>query len=74
VAARFPGEAVRHADDTPWLDLPTAVRLRLIAAGLPPQAFHDTRACTACEPDWYFSHRRDRGLTGRHWGVIALAG
>ena len=73
VAARFPGEAVRHADDTPWLDLPTAVRLRLIAAGLPPQALYDTRACTACEPHWYFSHRRDRGLTGRHWGVIALA-
>jgi copper oxidase (laccase) domain-containing protein len=34
---------------------------------------HDTRACTACEPAWYFSHRRDRGRTGRHWGLVARA-
>jgi YfiH family protein len=74
VAERFPREAVREAGDARWLDLPTAVRLRLMAAGVLPGEIHDTGACTACEPDWYFSHRRDRGLTGRHWGVIALTG
>jgi copper oxidase (laccase) domain-containing protein len=26
--------------------------------------------CTACEPELFFSHRRDRGRTGRQ-GVIA---
>lgn len=72
VAARFPAPAVRRDERGLWLDLPTAVRLRLIEAGLPPAAFHDTGACTACEPEWYFSHRRDHGLTGRQWGVIAL--
>lgn len=74
VAARFPAQAVRREGDTLWLDLPTAARLRLLQAGADPDAIHDTRACTACEPDWYFSHRRDHGLTGRHWGLIALTG
>ncbi len=27
--------------------------------------------CTACTPDWFFSHRRDDGVTGRQ-GVIGL--
>lgn len=72
VAARFPAAAVRDGADRPRLDLPTAARLRLIAAGADPAAIHDTGACTACDPDWYFSHRRDQGLTGRLWGVIAL--
>jgi hypothetical protein len=29
--------------------------------------------CTACDPERFFSHRRDRGLTGRQ-GVIGLIG
>lgn len=74
VAARFPSAAVRRDDGALWLDLPTAARLDLIAAGADPHAIHDTRACTACEPERYFSHRRDHGLTGRHWGLIALTG
>jgi purine-nucleoside/S-methyl-5'-thioadenosine phosphorylase / adenosine deaminase len=74
VAAAFPAAALRSAEGSQFLDLPTAVRLRLIAAGAPEGAIHDTGACTSCEPHWYFSHRRDRGLTGRQWGVVALTG
>jgi len=73
VAARFPAAAIRPAGEGLHLDLPTATRLRLLAAGASAEAIHDTGACTACEPDWYFSHRRDHGLTGRQWGVAALA-
>jgi YfiH family protein len=72
LAARFPAEAVRRDDGSVWLDLPTAARIRLLAAGANADAIHDTGACTACESFWYFSHRRDQGLTGRHWGLIAL--
>jgi hypothetical protein len=72
VAARFPAAALRRHGAALHLDLPTAARMRLIAAGVTPQAIHDTGACTACEPQSYFSHRRDRGLTGRQWGVVAL--
>lgn len=74
VAARFPAAALRTSGDTQHLDLPTAARLRLISAGASALAIHDTGGCTACEPQSYFSHRRDHGITGRHWGVAALAG
>ena len=69
VAARFPAAAVHAAPGRPRLDLPTAARLLLGAAGVRADRIHDTGACTCCEPDWYFSHRRDRGRTGRHWGL-----
>ena len=71
VAARFPPAAVRATGGKPRLDLPTAARIALNAAGVRPERLEDTGACTCCEPDWYFSHRRDRGRTGRHWGVAA---
>lgn len=73
VAAQFPDAAIRRTDAGIHLDLPTATRLRLLDAGAAADAIHDTGACTACEPHHYFSHRRDRGVTGRHWGVVALA-
>jgi YfiH family protein len=73
VAERFPGTAVERRSGRLWLDLPTAIRMQLLGAGLPESALDDTGACTACEPHWYYSHRRDRGLTGRQWGLIAIA-
>ena len=71
VAARFPSAAVRATGGKPRLDLPTAARMALDAAGVRPERLEDTGACTCCEPAWYFSHRRDHGRTGRHWGVAA---
>lgn len=75
VAERFPEAALRRDGvPKPHLDLPTASRIALVAAGVPDAQVHDTGACTSCEPYWYFSHRRDAGRTGRLWGVAALAG
>jgi len=72
VAERFPAAAVSERDGRLWLDLPEAIRLQLLGAGLPATALADTGACTSCESSWYYSHRRDRGLTGRQWGLVAL--
>ena len=72
VAGHFPATAVRATEGRPRLDLPTAATLALCAAGVAPASIHDTGACTYCEPALYFSHRRDHGITGRHWGVAAL--
>ncbi|MBI5711012.1 MAG: laccase domain-containing protein [Candidatus Eisenbacteria bacterium] len=72
VAGRFPAAAVRDAEGSLRLDLAVAARLQLLEAGVPEDAIEDTGACTSCEPFWYFSHRRDAGATGRHWGVAAL--
>jgi hypothetical protein len=54
------------------VDLAAAVRDQLQAAGVRPGSIADSAACTACDPATYFSHRRDRGRTGRAWGIIAL--
>ena len=50
------------------LDLWTSVERALRAAGV--ERVHRVDRCTACEPEVFFSHRRDRGRTGRQ-GVIA---
>ena len=74
VAERFPAAAVRATDGRPRLDLPMVARLALEDAGTRPEHIQDTEACTYCEPALYYSHRRDHGRTGRHWGVAALDG
>lgn len=50
------------------LDLWRAVELALNEAGV--GEVERTDLCTFCHPDLFFSHRRDRGTTGRQ-GVIA---
>jgi YfiH family protein len=50
------------------LDLGAATEHALSEAGV--QSVGRVGHCTSCEPDLFFSHRRDRGRTGRQ-GVIA---
>jgi polyphenol oxidase len=50
------------------LDLWTSAEHALRGAGV--EHVHRVDRCTACEPDTFFSHRRDHGITGRQ-GVIA---
>jgi YfiH family protein len=73
VLRQFPADAARDVGGHRHLDLAAAARAQLLEAGVPAAACLDTGACTACEPAWYFSHRRDGGLTGRHWALAALA-
>lgn len=49
-------------------DLPGMIRHRLELAGA--TRVHHVERCTHCEPDLFFSHRRDNGVTGRQ-GAIA---
>jgi YfiH family protein len=60
--ARFGGDAVRGRN----LDLWTVAERLLRAAGV--ESVERVDMCTACNVD-FFSHRRDRGVTGRQ-GVI----
>jgi purine-nucleoside/S-methyl-5'-thioadenosine phosphorylase / adenosine deaminase len=50
------------------LDLWRAAELALWRAGV--EEIERTDLCTFCHPELFFSHRRDRGMTGRQ-GVIA---
>ncbi|MBV9212191.1 MAG: polyphenol oxidase family protein, partial [Actinobacteria bacterium] len=56
--------------DGRMLDLRAVARLRLTAAGVRQIQEHD--ACTSCNPDLYFSHRRDGPQTGRQAGLAWL--
>jgi YfiH family protein len=67
----FGDDVVRRDGARPRLDLRRAVRRTLVAAGVPEEAIEDVPGCNACEPARFFSHRRDRGGTGRHLAFIA---
>jgi YfiH family protein len=49
------------------LDLKAIARARLEAAGV--REIHDCGLCTSCDAERFFSHRRDRGVTGRQAGL-----
>lgn len=51
------------------LDLPAIARRRLADAGV--ETVHDTGLCTICAgAELFFSHRRDKGVTGRQAGIV----
>jgi copper oxidase (laccase) domain-containing protein len=50
------------------LDLPEVAARLLDAAGV--QVVERADICTSCEPELFFSHRRDGGETGRQVGVV----
>ena len=51
--------------DTRRLDLPEANRRQLCAAGVNLSHIYDCGRCTACEPDIFFSYRRQPGDPSR---------
>ncbi len=58
--------------DGRMLDLRKVIVAKLARAGV-SQVEHVDR-CTSCEPQRYFSHRRDAGVTGRQAGLVVLDG
>jgi polyphenol oxidase len=61
VHAHFTGYDARRGRN---LDLPAVIQAQLEDAEI-----HDCELCTMCEPELFFSHRRDGGLTGRQAGI-----
>ena len=67
VHARFEAYAARVGERN--LDLPAVARAQLEAAGA--AEVHDVGLCTMCaDPELFFSHRREKGVTGRQAGVV----
>ena len=56
------------------VDLREAVRLQLLAAGVRENRIDTTDRCTVRDQEEFFSHRRDRGVTGRMAAIIAPRG
>jgi polyphenol oxidase len=71
LTARAPG----HSNLGPalHLDLAEANRRQLLAAGLKEKAIEMTGQCTGCHTDRFFSHRIEKGFTGRMMSVIGVA-
>jgi polyphenol oxidase len=61
VHAHFAAYDARRGDN---LDLPAVIRAQLADAEV-----HDVGLCTMCWFGLFFSHRRDRGVTGRQAGI-----
>jgi len=56
-----------------WLNLQSCIRKDLLAAGVESAHIHDSGVCTASHPELLFSHRAERGRTGRLLGAVRLA-
>ena len=56
------------------LDLRAANRSQLEGAGVPAAQILSSSLCTSCRTDLLFSHRRERGRTGRQMAVIGILG
>jgi YfiH family protein len=62
----------RHSEDGKGrVDLRAAVRMQLLTAGLSDEQIDTTDRCTSRDALEFFSHRRDRGVTGRMSALIA---
>lgn len=66
VAEQHPTARATTTWGTTSLDLPAAVRARLVALDV---AVDDLGACTHCDDRW-FSHRRDGAAAGRQAGLV----
>jgi len=66
--ARFPGVVEGGA-----VDLWACAARQLVAAGVPAEEITSTGLCTSCDRR-FFSHRRDRGASGRHLSVAWRSG
>jgi YfiH family protein len=70
LSARPPGHS--SAPHKIFLDLVEANRRQLIDAGVPAKHIDASGLCTACHVDLLFSHRAEKGMTGRMMGVVGL--
>ena len=55
-----------------FLNLAEANRRQLIDAGISPQDISDLNRCTCCRPDVFFSHRAEKGMTGRMLAAVGV--
>ena len=68
MASCFPGRYVSGR----YLDLWRYNADQLMASGLKKSRIESSRLCTACHPEWFFSHRAGGGRTGRMMAVLAI--
>jgi polyphenol oxidase len=71
LTARAPGHG--ELPNKIFLDLAKANRRQLVAAGVSAKNIWASDLCTSCRTDLLFSHRAEKGVTGRMLGAAGLA-
>ncbi|OGQ36639.1 MAG: hypothetical protein A3F16_00965 [Deltaproteobacteria bacterium RIFCSPHIGHO2_12_FULL_43_9] len=69
VIDKFPSSSVAGGTH---LDLPAAIVTELTDTGIKRDNIDWLNICTSCEKGLCFSHRRDKGMTGRHLAMIMM--
>lgn len=70
LTARAPGHS--ELPVKVFLDLIEANRRQLLHAGIPAENIEASSPCTACHTGLLFSHRAEKGITGRMMGAVAI--
>jgi len=70
LTARAPGHSELPVNL--FLNLVEASRRQLIDAGVPAKNIDASSPCTACHTDLLFSHRAEKGVTGRLMAVVGM--
>jgi len=75
VAREFDATFVRRwpGKEKPHVDLKAALVAQLEEAGLAPEAVEVSPHCTVAEVETFFSHRAEKGRTGRMMGFIGMS-
>ena len=67
---KAPPGAIDRTRPKPHVNLAAIVRAQLSGAGVPIDQIDDVPGCTRCEPERFFSFRRDGQRSGRHVAAI----
>ena len=70
LTARAPGHS--ELPKKIFLDLAQANRRQLLDVGLSSRNISDLGTCTSCNPELFFSHRAEKGKTGRMMAVVGI--
>ena len=69
---RFGAVTVLRKEGRMYADMQTAILTQFMDAGLKPQNITCANLCTYSLPELFYSHRRDKGMTGAMASMIAL--
>ncbi len=72
--AMFGGGVICQRNGNTYIDLAEINRITLLESGMSSERIDVLKRCTCCEPELFFSYRRDYGHTGRHISFIVLDG
>jgi len=70
VVRELSADPVRRGDGTIAVDLADIAFRQARKAGIPEERIHVKRSCTCCNPDAFFSFRREKEAAGRNISVI----